>query len=373
LKIGIPSGIRKPYYGWIVVAGLASVGAISVSMGGINFGLFLPEMSAELGIGQAYFGWAQTTRLLGFAASGFLIGRVLDRFGARIPLMIAGLLMGVVVVSLSFVTSGWQIIALFSIVGMIGMQGAGGNLYTSVPISRWFVRKRGKAMSAVFLGVPVGIFIFSPLSEYFISAFGWRNAWMILGIMGGTVIFIVAALIVRRSPQDMGLLPDGESVPPEDAKPDDTRPTPATEYSWTRAEALRTKTYWLLALIFGLRLFTQGTLGLFRIPYYIEQGISPSIVALSLSAEAIAAAGAAVPAGWAIDKVPARFVAVIPFIATGAAFLVTMNTYPPHGTYSPPPCSTASERPALASYKTPSGPNTSEAQTSEAYAAHPCP
>ena len=106
-------------------------------------------MKEELCIKQSFFGMTQTARLVGFSVSGWLIGRILDRYGARIPLFIAGSFMGLAMVGLYYVQTGWQLVALFFVKGLIGLEGAGGNLFQSVPVSRWFVRKRGRAMSMV--------------------------------------------------------------------------------------------------------------------------------------------------------------------------------------------------------------------------------
>ena len=153
----------KIFYGWYIVLGLATVGMVSVGLGGLNFGLFLRPMHEELGINQVYFGLSQTARLLGFGMTSWFIGRILDSYGARVPMALAGALMAGVMVGLSCVRTGWQLVLLFLIQGMIGMQGAGGNLFQSVPIARWFIRMRGKAMSITFLGTTAGIFVFSPL------------------------------------------------------------------------------------------------------------------------------------------------------------------------------------------------------------------
>ena len=80
-------------------------------------------------------------------------------------LMIAGLLVGLLLLTLSAVDAGWQVIGLYFLMGLTGMQGAGSNLYTSVPVAKWFVQKRGRAMSLAFLGAPIGIFLFSPLTQ----------------------------------------------------------------------------------------------------------------------------------------------------------------------------------------------------------------
>jgi MFS family permease len=116
---------HKLFYGWYIVMALALLGTVSVGMGSINFGLFIPPMKEELGIKQSFFGMTQTARLVGFSVSGWLIGRILDRYGARIPLFIAGSFMGLAMVGLYYVQTGWQLVALFFIKGLIGLEGAG--------------------------------------------------------------------------------------------------------------------------------------------------------------------------------------------------------------------------------------------------------
>ena len=146
---------RKVFYGWWIVFGLAMVSAVMTAMGGINLGFFVDPMKEDLGFGQSIFGLAQTARLVGFSVTGWLVGRYLDRYGARLPLIVAGLIMGVTVAAVSLVEAGWQMILLFLIGGMTGLQGQGANLYSTVPISRWFQRQRGRAFSITFLGIPV--------------------------------------------------------------------------------------------------------------------------------------------------------------------------------------------------------------------------
>ena len=316
----------KTFYGWYIVAGLASVGAVSAGMGGVNFGLFIPPMSEELGIKHAVFGWTQTARLVGYSTSSFLIGRILDRYGARIPMAIAGGFMALAMVGLSLITTDWQLVAILCFIGVIGMQGGGGNLYQSVPLSRWFIRLRGRAMAVTFVGIPFGIFIFSPLTQYLIDNINWRAAWFILGGGGSVVIVLVGLLIVRKDPESMGLRPDGD--PLEGDESDDANlehPPPQAEYSWTRPQAFRTFAFWALIAVVSVNSLGWGSLGMFRIPFYIEQGVSPQIVAWALSAEAVMAAIVSFPTGWAMDRFQPRFVIAATQIIFIAVFIVTMN------------------------------------------------
>lgn len=324
--------LSRLYYGWVIVAGLMAVGAVSTGMGGVNLGLFIKPMRDELGIGTSIFGIAQTARLVGFAISGWIIGRIIDRRGARIPLAIAGLMAGGAMIALSQVTAGWQIVLVFFVVGGTGLQGGGGSLFMSVPLSNWFIRKRGKAMSVAFIGMPVGIFIFAPVSQFLIDHIGWRDTWLVLGGGGAVVTVLVALLIVRRRPQDMGLRPDGESEPV--AVPAGTlapHHTFEAEVSWTRAEAIRSRilrpsTFWRLTMIDGLRMLAMSSVGIFRVPYFIDdKGFDASIVAWALSAEALFAVFVSLPTGWAVDRYQPRYVAAVSTLLMIAGFILTMT------------------------------------------------
>jgi MFS family permease len=303
-----------------------AVGAVSTGMGGVNLGLFIKPMRDELGIGTSVFGIAQTARLIGFALSGWFLGRIIDRRGARLPLALAGLFAGGAMIALSQVVAGWQIVAVFFVVGATGLQGGGGSLFLSVPLANWFIRKRGKAMSVAFIGMPVGIFIFSPLSQFLIDEIGWRDTWLVLGGGGAVVTFLVAVLIVRRRPQDMGLRPDGEAL----TIPGETTGASAraahTEVSWTRLEAVHNSTFWRLTAIDGLRMLAMSSIGIFRVPYFIDdKGFDASIVAWSLSAEAIFAVFVSLPTGWAVDRYQPRYVAALSTALMIAGFLLTMT------------------------------------------------
>lgn len=306
--------------------GLAAAGMVSAGMGGINFGLFIQPMSQDLGIKHYIFGWAQTARLVGFSASSWFIGRMLDRYGARVPMAIAGFFMLLAMFGLSRVKTGSQLLLLIFFIGMIGMQGGGGDLYQSVPLSRWFIRLRGRAMAISFLGMPTGIFIFSPITQYMISTIGWRAAWFFLGGIGSAIVIVVALLIMRKDPESMGLRPDGV-VPEGNDHEEKTQwqKKQVNEYQWTRKQAVRTFTFWSLTIGSGIIYFGFGTINIFRIPFYIEQGVNPQMVAWALSAEAVVATISSFPTGWAMDRFQPRFVFTTVIIIFILTFIVNIN------------------------------------------------
>lgn len=304
------------------------VGAVSTGMGGVNLGLFIKPMRDEMDIGTSIFGWAQTARIIGFAASGWLIGRLIDKHGARLLLALAGVFAGGAMFALANVQAGWQIVIVFFVVGATGIQGGGGSLFMSVPLSNWFMRKRGKAMSVAFIGMPIGIFIFSPLSQLLIDEVGWRDTWLILGVGAAVAIVLVALLIVRRRPQDMGLYIDGVEPIPQAATSPAAGHAPAfvDTVSWTRQEALRSTTFWRLTAVDGLRMLAMSSVGIFRVPFFIDdKGLDAHVVAFSLSAEAVFAVLVSLPTGWAVDRYQPRYVAAVSTVLMIAGFLLTMT------------------------------------------------
>ncbi len=324
------------FYGWYVVMGMAVVGGMVIAMGGANFGLFIEPMREALDTGDASFGLAQTARVIGVAVSAPFIGRLLDRHGARGPLAVAGFLTGLAVMALALVTAPWQMVAVFAVLGILGMQG-GITLYTTVPIARWFVRKRGRAMSLTIVGIPIGIAISAPVTQQLIKYVGWENAWLIFGGFGGIVIIAIALVVVRRQPEDMGLLPDG-AAPPSDAGqavaggPEGSKPPPRSqpdEYQWTRAEAMRTGAFWRLAVVFGLVMFGQATMVIFRYPYFVERGISKQLSAYSLSVEALVGISVILLLGLVLDRVKPHYVGVLGFFFLIVCYLLTMTITTP--------------------------------------------
>ncbi len=319
----------KIFYGWYVVLGLGVVGMVSTGMGGVNLGLYIPPMSESQGIPHSYFGLAFAARLIGFSITSWYLGILLDRYGARIPLAFTGFMAGLVMIGLSYLQSGWQLVLLYFILGAVGLEGGGGNLYQVVPISRWFIKKRGKAMSITVMGTTLGVCIFSPLTELVISTVGWRMAWRLLGGSCSLILILVALFVVRKDPESMGLQPDGTVKPePISQTPSSTAPA-AQEYSWTRKKAVRTYAFWALVLVHGLRTFANSTVQVFRIPHFIEQGISPGIVAWAVSVEAIVAAVFSLIAGRLADRMPPRFVVAGSIFLLIMMMLLTMNVTAP--------------------------------------------
>jgi MFS family permease len=142
-----------------------------------------------------------------------------------------------------------------------------------------------------FLGGPIALLITLPGTAWLIEEIGWRWTWASLGIGGGLIVIAVALLIVRQTPQEMGLQPDG-FVPEPDEDEGASREAPKQaeepyEYPWTRREAMHTWAFWSLGLAFGVSQLGAGTFVLFRIPYFEEKGFSPALSGAAAATDAL--------------------------------------------------------------------------------------
>ena len=241
-------------------------------------------------------------------------------------LAVSALVVGIGLIAVSHISQGWQLVSIFALMGIFGLGAQ--NLMNSVPVAKWFVRRRGRAMALMTLGSPMGVLIFAPLTQLFINSFGWRAAWVWLAVIGMVVRIPASLLFIRRQPSDMGLEPDGTpsslSTAPQ-AEGEDRTPVRAEEASWTRSEAMRSVIFWKLVVVFSVTTLGQSTLGLHRLVVFVDRGVDASLVSIALAIEAIVALFSTVVFGFLFERYPARFVggAAILLMTSSSMFYIT--------------------------------------------------
>ena len=199
------------FYGWTIVGAFFFLNLVGQASGSLNFGLFVLPMSEELGLSRQLFGWAQTMRLWASGLGGVILGRWLDRYGPRGPMLVA---IVVAVGGLLLLAGAQSAGALFGVMLVLGVSGwttpGGGALIATVPVAKWFVRMRGRATGIVQIGLGIGGVVFLPLTQVLINHYGWRMTWVVLAWISAATLPLV--LLLRRQPSDLGLLPDGAAA-----------------------------------------------------------------------------------------------------------------------------------------------------------------
>ena len=151
-------------------------------------------------------------------------------------------------------------------------------LAPSTAVSNWFIRRRALVLAFIKVGQGVGLGLIPFFSQLFISEWGWRTSWAILGVFVLIIGVIPPLLLMIRRPEDVGLLPDGAEKPSNTEKGQVSNTLDLTN-DFTLSEALKTPTMWMVMGFTAIIYMVQAGISLHQAPYYIEKGISPTAAA----------------------------------------------------------------------------------------------
>jgi MFS family permease len=276
---------RKPiYYGWVIVivgflAHIASAFSISSTLS-----VFLKPLSADLGISRGTFSLIRSGEILIGAAAAPVVGTLMDRYGGRWLMAAGGLISGAGFIWLGQARDFTQFMLVRWLLISPG-DSLMGSIVVNVSIARWFVRMRGRALAIAGMGHGLAKVCMPVMAATLMLYIGWRGSWVVFGVF--TLLLVApAVLFMRRSPEEIGLLPDGGPVEvrEEVARPQKRRyakRTGADNVEWSRREALRTPVFWLIASTFGVAQIGVTGLNLHVFSYVTDQG-HPTLVAASV-------------------------------------------------------------------------------------------
>lgn len=273
-------GQQGVFFGWIVVACTFSILCVAYGIQ-FSFGVFLPEISAELGWSRTSLSLPYSLYVFIYGVLGAVAGRLTDRWGPRMVVMLGGWLLGGGIAMMSSVRALWQVYLFLGFIAATGMSAA--FVPCNATVVRWFTRRRGLALGIASSGASFGNFIFPPLIAALISAYGWRQAYLFLGL-GGLVLLNLLAVPVIRDPERMGLEPDGFLANNSDPRSTGL-PLPASGpvLEWTLAEARHASTFWLLTALFTCTWLVVFLPLVHLAPFATDLGIPQVRAAMTLS------------------------------------------------------------------------------------------
>jgi len=310
------------YYGWVVLACVCLAGFARQGAAVAVLSVFVAPMTQE-------FGWSRTAISGAVSVGGILaaiispvIGPFLDRSGARLVLCLAVAGTGLANIGLSFTGSLLVFYLLFCLARMnwagpfeLGLYGA---------LNNWFIARRRFANSVASLAQLSGL-VFLPLIAQFamqggaMQGSGWRAGWVAIGVTVLLIGFLPCWLLLVRRPEDVGLTPDHAQATTGPATP---------EPHFTRAQALRSTAFWLLALYTVLVFPVQAGVSLHQAPHLIERGLTPLAAASVISFFSVMSALASIAVGLVPRRIPVRVImaACAAFAAIGAYALTLIST-----------------------------------------------
>lgn len=315
---------KNIFYGWAVVGTSALVSFAQVPMYGPVLSVFVTPIEQELGWARWETSVAFALGSLGGSVFSSIIGGQLDRYGARTAVVVAGMIITGVLLGLAVMTEPWHFWGLFGLGRTAAL--AGVNLGVTVALGNWFIRKRGRAVSFMSIGLRAGqamvpLIIATPI----ILAYSWRHAYLALAVMTFVFIALPAWLFIRRRPEDFGLLPDGVRRDEAAGRAAGASTQDADgEVSFTLAEAKRTASFWLLTLATMTVFFAQTAVNVHAVPSVEDRGVSQAFsgafVFIIMGTAALSAYGW----GALMDKVHVRWGTALATVLSAVAMVLLL-------------------------------------------------
>jgi MFS family permease len=271
------------YPGWLVV--LAAYCGAMVGFGSLlvfTFSIFLKPLSGA-------FGWSRESVSAAFGCAALTVavcspplGHLLDRFGPRRVILPCMVVFGVTFASLGFLTP--RLLHLYAIFVVLGIVGNGTTqMGYSRAVSTWFDRRRGLALALLMAGVGTGAMVFPPIAQAIIAGYGWRAAYIALGILVLLLGLPLTALFVRERPRD--------SVGRQTALA-----------GLTVAQGLRSRTFWILIATLLLNSVSMNGAITHLSPLLTDRGVRAASAALAASMLGLASFLGRLITGFLLDR-----------------------------------------------------------------------
>lgn len=309
-----PSSTSGIFFGWWIVVGSFLILATGFGIA-YSFAAFFPSLQKEFGASRA-----ETSLVFSFASFlffglGALSGPLCDRLDPRKVLAFGMVTLSAGLILASQAQSLWLIYVAFGLGAGIGV----GFLYVPAvsTVQRWFVKKRGMASGIAVAGVGVGTLAIAVLAAYLIEIYGWRMAYMVLAVLPLTIGLVAAALFVQ-SPDQKGLLPDGEEV--------SSQPDGVSSYDWsgdaTYAQAVKSRAFAFLYIAGILNALAVFIPFVHMTAYAVDHGIDKKTGALFVGLIGLGSILGRVFCASSADRWSKKHGLAIMYFGMGAAMII---------------------------------------------------
>ena len=277
--------------------------------------------------------------MIGTISSGLLItkaGKYYDLYGARIMAMVAGFMLGLILLSLSKVdlivnaltslfkaTNNETITIVVLIFGFFGIRFFGQGILTMVSrnmVMKWFETRRGLANALMGVFVSFGFSYAPRLFNSMIEHGGWRNAWLQMGLVVGGAFVLFALIFFRDNAKDCGLQPDGKW-----AKKTRKTESQIPDKEFTLKEALKEYSFWIFNLSFALNALFITALTFHIVSLFQEAGLDRiSAISIFLPASFVAVSINFI-GGWLSDYIRLKYLLMLNMAGVVMAGIALIN------------------------------------------------
>jgi len=316
---------KKPriFYGHWIVAVAFFCAFINSGCGFYAFSLFVKPLQTEFGWGRGSIMVALTIFFLIGGVSAPVVGRIVDRYGARKVIAAGALITGFGFFLLSLVHSLWFFYTGYIVAGL-GMASAGMIPATTL-VSNWFEKWRGTAIGIMSSGIGAGGFVFAPLiGAYLIPNFGWRTSYLTMAL-STLVIIPLALLVLKTKPEDIGLLPDGRQYEGSVSEPEASF---SPSQGLTLKMALATSGFWLISISFLAHGFCEvGTLQT-QVPHLVDIGFPLTTASTAFGVVGFFSLIGKFGFGWLCDRILVKYACALGLGVQLVGLLILLTVRP---------------------------------------------
>ena len=327
---------KRVYYGWYVAGAASGIEFANAATAIAILTIFIIPMTDEFGWTRTQLSAATSLGAVLGATLAPITGRLVDRNGARLPLVLGGVL----VASACMYLASVQTLLGFYVAFAITRTADQGLIKIGAPpaVGKWFDRHRGRAIALVFFGGSAGIVLLAPVVQLVIGAWGWRAAWRLLGALMLCLGVVPCLALIRRPPQGQETDPDPRLAP---------EPTPGGSHRletsagdivsqgnvWSLGAVARTRGFWLVLLSLFLASTSTAGITLHLVPYLTQQGLGAGKAVGVISLMSASSAASIVAVGFLAERVSPRVLMAWLYLVMTAGILVLVTTAAPAQAY----------------------------------------
>ena len=322
----------KIFYGWWVIWVIVIGAFFSAALSQVFTGAMLPAIASDTGWSRASITYAVS---LGSIMAGLVapfFGRLADIHGSRM-LSVVGLLVAAAAMVAVAYSAAFGIVVFYGayIIGRAISQNCLSGVVPRTAVVNWFRRMRGRAMGFTQMALPLGSAIMFPIFQVAMGrGLTWKSVFLILSLCMLAIVPL-AVLVLRRRPEDMGLLPDGDDAlagAQPSAKPAKQHRQGDVEHNYTLKQAARTRSFWMLNAALSLGVCANGALSFHQVAYFMDKGLAAAMAATALSVYALSGALANGIWGFLVERMSERVIAAFTVLCAGLItfFLLMVDT-----------------------------------------------
>lgn len=251
-------------YSTLIAAVCFGIQAIGIGLF-VAYGVFINPLIDEFGWSRASISGASS---LGFFLMGFLgvfMGRLNDKIGPRKVMFVTSCFLGLGFFLTSKVESLWQLYLFYGLIAGIGLSAI--DVIALSTTARWFVKNRGVVTGIVKVGTGAGQLTVPLLASFLILAYGWRSAFLIIGL-SGMILLILTSRLLRRDPSELRSAQVKSASMPENIGSDKS--------GLSFAAAIRTLQFWILCLVNFTVVYCLIIILVHIVPFARDMGVSPT-------------------------------------------------------------------------------------------------